>query len=163
MVVILFNPFGLIAPITFIWLSNLPIWDVFDEGFSRNASCALIFLYLRFHWLCYLGYIGILLLKTFKLYGLVNRLTWWKLLNKCVMRTILYIYIHLIEWMCNCCLKYSNLISKDMLYCSKFILSSWIVFLSNPTFPQYVLLYSDDDEIACALPTVGVWKRVKFI
>jgi hypothetical protein len=30
------------APISFIWLSNLPIWDVSDEGYSRNASCALI-------------------------------------------------------------------------------------------------------------------------
>ena len=33
------------APITFIWLSNLPIWDVSDEGYSRNASCALIFIF----------------------------------------------------------------------------------------------------------------------
>ena len=47
-------------------------------------------------------------------YGFVNRLTWCKLLKKRVLHIIIYIYIHLIEWMCNCCLMYSNLISKDM-------------------------------------------------
>ena len=44
-VAIMFKPFGLIAPIIFIWLSNLLIWGVSDEGYSRNASCALIFIF----------------------------------------------------------------------------------------------------------------------
>jgi hypothetical protein len=40
---ILFRPFGLLARKTFkiIWLSNLSILSVPDEGYSRNALCAL--------------------------------------------------------------------------------------------------------------------------
>ena len=40
--VILFSPFGFIAPNNFsYWLSNLSILNVPDEGYSRNASCIL--------------------------------------------------------------------------------------------------------------------------
>ena len=40
--VILFSPFGFIAPINLsYWLSNLSILSVPDEGYSRNASCSL--------------------------------------------------------------------------------------------------------------------------
>ena len=38
---ILFRPFGVIAPTTCIWLSNISMLSVPDEGYSRNASCAL--------------------------------------------------------------------------------------------------------------------------
>ena len=38
---ILFRPFGIIAPTTGIWLSNISMLSVPDEGYSRNASCAL--------------------------------------------------------------------------------------------------------------------------
>jgi hypothetical protein len=38
---ILFRPFGVMAPTTCIWLSNISMLSVPDEGYSRNASCAL--------------------------------------------------------------------------------------------------------------------------
>ena len=39
---ILFRPFGFIAPNTLnIWPSNFSILSVHDEGYSRNASCAI--------------------------------------------------------------------------------------------------------------------------
>ena len=41
--VILFRPFRLLSPKTLnkFWLSNLSIWTVLDEGYSRNELCAL--------------------------------------------------------------------------------------------------------------------------
>jgi len=41
--VILFKSFGSVAPLKFqiISLSNLSTWSVPDEGYSRNAACAL--------------------------------------------------------------------------------------------------------------------------
>ena len=43
MLAILLRPFGFIAPKHFkiIWLSNLSNLSVPDEGFARNALCAL--------------------------------------------------------------------------------------------------------------------------
>ena len=51
---ILFRPFGLLARKTskIIWLSNLSILSVSDEGYSRNALCALnlISTFYYYHW-----------------------------------------------------------------------------------------------------------------
>jgi hypothetical protein len=42
-VAFLFRPFGFIAPkhIYIVWLSNVSILSVPDEGYSRNVPCAL--------------------------------------------------------------------------------------------------------------------------
>ena len=47
MLAILFRPIGLLAPKAFeiIWFSNLSTLSVPDEGYSRNASCALNLIY----------------------------------------------------------------------------------------------------------------------
>jgi len=54
----MFGPFGLVAPKNFriISLSNILTMNVADEGYSKNASCALnklstFYFLLRYDWL----------------------------------------------------------------------------------------------------------------
>ena len=48
---ILFRPFGFLAPKGFkiIWLSNILDLSVPDEGYCRNASCALHLIAMLYH------------------------------------------------------------------------------------------------------------------